>query len=54
MTAAKAARMKCVVVPAKEDYAFLKWHAADLKLESLSSFNEEYLKLLMPQSLPNL
>lgn len=48
MLAAKAARMKCVVVPAKEDYALLKWHAADLKLESLLLFNETDLQILMP------
>jgi len=47
MLAAKAARMKCVVVPAKEDYALLKWHAADLKLESLLLFKETDLHKLM-------
>jgi sugar-phosphatase len=46
MIAAKAARMKCVVVPAKEDFDFLKWEAADLKLGSLLAFEEKFLELL--------
>jgi sugar-phosphatase len=46
MIAAKAARMKCVVVPAKEDYALLKWHAADIKLKTLLDFNEDYLNAI--------
>lgn len=36
MIAAKAARMKCVVVPAPADYDAPKWQAADLKLPSLA------------------
>ncbi|MBK8090055.1 MAG: hexitol phosphatase HxpB [Chitinophagaceae bacterium] len=32
MIAAKAARMKCVVVPSAADHAHLKWNAADLIL----------------------
>jgi mannitol-1-/sugar-/sorbitol-6-/2-deoxyglucose-6-phosphatase len=40
MMAAKAARMKYVVVPAPEDYDLLKWEAADLKLGSLLEFEE--------------
>jgi sugar-phosphatase len=39
MIAAKAARMKCVVVPAKNDYDASKWLAADYKLASLNEFN---------------
>jgi beta-phosphoglucomutase-like phosphatase (HAD superfamily) len=39
MIAAKAARMKCVVVPAKNDYDAAKWTAADYKLNSLKEFN---------------
>lgn len=39
MIAAKAARMKCVVVPAASEYDHPKWSAADVKLKSLSEFN---------------
>ena len=46
MIAAKAARMKCVVVPAATAYDHPKWNAADLKLRSLLEFDEEKLKLL--------
>ncbi|NCI47158.1 hexitol phosphatase HxpB [Sediminibacterium soli] len=46
MIAAKAARMKCVVVPhhsqSKED----RWAAADLKLSSLQNFGELHFNLL--------
>ncbi|MDR3714675.1 MAG: hexitol phosphatase HxpB [Puia sp.] len=38
MIAAKAARMKCVVIPAPDQYDLLKWGAADLKLHSLEEF----------------
>jgi len=38
MIAAKAARMKCVVVPAASDYDHPKWAAADAKLKTLSDF----------------
>ena len=44
MIAAKAARMKCVVVPAAVDYDHPKWNAADMKLKSLEEFNVELLK----------
>ncbi|MFY7840385.1 MAG: hexitol phosphatase HxpB [Lacibacter sp.] len=47
MIAAKAARMKCVIIPAVADYNHPKWNAADLKLQSLSSFDEEKLKLFL-------
>jgi sugar-phosphatase len=47
MIAAKAARMKCVVVPAAISYHNDKWHAADLKLKCLAEFDEEKLKLLL-------
>lgn len=40
MIAAKAARMKCVVVPAHEQQKQSRWHAADLKLSSLANFND--------------
>lgn len=43
MIAAKAARMKCVVVPSAADHAQLKWNAADLILKSLNDFNEKHL-----------
>jgi len=46
MIAAKAARMKCVVVPSSSDFDHPKWQAADVKLKSLSDFNEEILKSL--------
>ena len=38
MIAAKAARMKCVVVPAPEQADLPKWGAADMKLLSLNEF----------------
>jgi mannitol-1-/sugar-/sorbitol-6-/2-deoxyglucose-6-phosphatase len=44
MIAAKAAKMKCVVVPAPDQYALQKWGSADLKLRSLSNFNELLLE----------
>jgi HAD superfamily hydrolase (TIGR01509 family) len=48
MIAAKAARMKCVIVPhisqAKEE----RWGAADLKLSSLQNFGELHFNLLNP------
>jgi HAD superfamily hydrolase (TIGR01509 family) len=47
MIAAKAARMKCVIVPALQDYAHLKWNAADLKLRSLTEFDEKKLQLFL-------
>ncbi|MBP6687319.1 MAG: hexitol phosphatase HxpB [Lacibacter sp.] len=47
MIAAKAARMKCVIVPAKADYDHSKWNAADSKLRSLTEFDEDKLKLLL-------
>lgn len=46
MIAAKAARMKCVVVPAAAAYDHPKWNAADLKLTSLEEFDADKLKLL--------
>jgi sugar-phosphatase len=41
MIAAKAARMKCVVVPAAADYDHPKWNAADAKIPALDYFTEE-------------
>jgi sugar-phosphatase len=46
MIAAKAARMKCVVVPAPEFREHTRWDAADLKLPSLESFTKEMLDSL--------
>lgn len=43
LISAKAARMKCVVVPVKEQQGDLKWKAADLQLTSLLDFNKELL-----------
>jgi len=38
MIAAKAARMKCVVVPAANQFEQLRWGAADLKLKTLVEY----------------
>jgi sugar-phosphatase len=46
MIAAKAARMKCVIVPEHREYDKEKWGAADLKLSSLEKFNMQHLELL--------
>ena len=40
MIAAKAASMKCVVVPDVKNQKDNRWSAADLKIASLSNFNE--------------
>jgi HAD superfamily hydrolase (TIGR01509 family) len=44
MIAAKAARMKCVVVPARHESQAPRFNAADLKLSSLQNFNELLLQ----------
>ena len=44
--AAKAAKMKCVVVPAPSVFHQPKWAAADLKLSSLSNFNQLLLQAM--------
>ena len=46
MIAAKAARMKCVVVPEHSKLKNDKWSLADLKLSSLQNFNELHFNLL--------
>ncbi len=46
MIAAKAARMKCVVVPEHKRYKEERWGAADLKLSSLQNFNALHMQLL--------
>ncbi|HEY4110311.1 hexitol phosphatase HxpB [Puia sp.] len=46
LIAAKAARMKCVVVPVNDQAHLPKWGAADLQLGSLLEFTEQHLKQL--------
>lgn len=46
MISAKAARMKCVVIPVKEQASLPKWNAADLRLDSLSQFDQTALSHL--------
>lgn len=46
LIAAKAARMKCVVIPAPSQKEDAKWVIADLQLNSLAAFNDEHLKML--------
>ena len=46
MIAAKAARMKCVVVPAQHQLQELRWSAADLKITSLANFNDLLMQTL--------
>jgi len=43
MIAAKAAKMKCVIVPAREQFSQPRWAAADLKLTTLEEFTNETL-----------
>lgn len=43
MIAAKAAKMKCVVVPHGDAYNEARWAAADLRLKSLEEFGEKEL-----------
>jgi beta-phosphoglucomutase-like phosphatase (HAD superfamily) len=46
MIAVKAARMKCVVIPAHHQQHQTRWDAADIKLTSLLQINEEVLNRL--------
>lgn len=46
MIAVKAARMKCVVIPAPHHHHETRWDAADIKLRSLLEFNQEILDRL--------
>jgi sugar-phosphatase len=48
LIAAKAARMRCVVIPVADQYALPKWGAADLKLHSLTDFLDTQLENLTP------
>jgi len=43
LIAAKAARMKCVIIPAPDQFPLAKWGAADLKLKSLKEFGHPQL-----------
>lgn len=43
LIAAKAARMKCVIIPTPEQFNLAKWGAADLKLNSLLEFSDAQL-----------
>ena len=40
MIAAKAAKMKCIIVPSLHDAKNAVWEAADLKISTLNNFNE--------------
>ena len=46
MIAAKAAKMKCVIVPSVQDYKNRVWEAADLKISTLNNFDEFLLESL--------
>jgi HAD superfamily hydrolase (TIGR01509 family) len=46
MVAAKAAKMKCVIVPSIHDIKNPAWEAADLKISTLANFNELLLESL--------
>ncbi len=46
MIAVKAARMKCVIVPAYHQQKEEKWSIADLKISSLQNFSELHIGLL--------
>ncbi|TAF55518.1 MAG: hexitol phosphatase HxpB [Sphingobacteriia bacterium] len=49
MIAAKAARMKCVVIPHPSEARSEKWGAADLRLSSLQNFGQLHFDGLMTQ-----
>ncbi|MEO6540129.1 MAG: hexitol phosphatase HxpB [Ferruginibacter sp.] len=46
MIAAKAAKMKCIIVPSVHDSKNPAWEAADLKISTLINFNELLLESL--------
>ncbi len=48
LIAAKAARMKCIVVPAPAESQHPKFGAADLRLSSLNNFNGLLLEAMQP------
>jgi hypothetical protein len=35
--------MKCVIIPAPDQYELSKWGAADLKIPSLTAFGDRHL-----------
>jgi len=43
LISSKAAKMKCVVIPAADEFNKPKWNAADGKISSLLDFNQELL-----------
>lgn len=43
MISVKAARMKCVIIPAPQQHHETRWDAADAKLKSLLDFNKDVL-----------
>ncbi len=47
MIAAKAARMKCIVVPHPDQYQQERWNIADLKLSSLRSLSTQNFNALL-------
>ncbi len=47
LIAAKAARMKCILVPHPDQFDDVKWNIADLKLHTLSVMNQEHLQKLI-------
>lgn len=46
MIAVKAARMKCIVIPAPEQHAETRWDAADIKLRSLEEVTTDLIESL--------
>lgn len=50
MIAAKAAKMKCIIVPAVYDAKNPFWEVADLKISTLQNFNELLLNSLQKQA----
>lgn len=46
MIAAKAARMKCAIIPLSSQFDHPKWGAADLKISALSDFTDSLLNSL--------
>jgi mannitol-1-/sugar-/sorbitol-6-/2-deoxyglucose-6-phosphatase len=46
MIAAKAARMKCAIVPAPPQFDHAKWGSADVKIASLAHFDDSILNSL--------
>lgn len=47
LIAAKAARMKCILVPHPDQFDEMRWNIADMKLHSLSLLNPEQLQQLI-------